>query len=117
MTPVAFFYRHAGYSYPTGATPTQQRAHRLNGARQLYRAESEARDAGYSFDWNIDDRVGSREWTDEEPAWETWRCICRDSEGCSVASLFGIDFGPNGEPWSDPYRRVVEAELAREALS
>lgn len=116
-SPTAFFYRHAGYSYPQAATPVQQRAHRLNGARALAKAEADARDAGISFDWAIDHGSTSADWSDEKSAWCQWRCIARNAEGLNVASLWGIDFGRDGDPWGDPYRRVVEAELATEALS
>ncbi len=115
VSPVAFFYRNAGYSYPAGATPAQQRAHRLNCARHLAAAESWARDAGVSFEWSVDDPQGSREWSDETPAWASWQCVARDADGISVASLHGIDFGADRDPWMDDYRRVVEAELAAEA--
>ncbi len=115
LTPVAFFYRYAGYSYPAGATPAQQCAHRLNGARNMATAEMRARNDSCSFDWDIDHDSTSADWSDELPAWRQWRCIMRNAEGLKVVSLWGIDFGRDGDPWSDPYRRVVEAELAQEA--
>jgi len=115
-TAVAFFYRNAGYSHPSDATPAQQRAHRLNGARTLAHAEEWARNAGGSFVWSVDQDSTSADWSDETPAWEQWQCAMRDENGRCVASLHGIDFGRDGSPWNDNYRRVVEAELAREAL-
>jgi hypothetical protein len=116
MNPVTFFYRHAGYSYPAGTTPAAQRAHRLNCARRLASAEGRAREEGLSFDWDVDPDQDSSEWSDERPAWPQWRCIVYNADGVSVASLWGIDFGRDGTPWGDPYRRVVEAELAAEVL-
>jgi hypothetical protein len=38
----------------------------------------------------------------------------RDKAGKVVQSLGGVDFGRDGDPWGQPYARVVEAELALE---
>lgn len=111
---VRFFFTHASFSYfPGKETPTDGR---LRCARELAAAERNGRVAGLSFEWHVDD-VDSSEWSDEKPAYVQWACICHDAEGEAVASLGCIDFGRDGEPWSDPYRRVVEAELAAEALT
>lgn len=111
-TPFAFFLTHAGYSYnPQTETPMQGRR---RCARALAWAEMRARDVGASFEWSIDPDVDSSEWSDEEPPYAQWQCIARDASGVVFASLHGIDFGRGKEPWGDPYRRVVEAELASE---
>jgi hypothetical protein len=108
-----FFYEHAGYSYnPKTETPEQVRR---KCARALARAEAKASRLGYSFKWDIDD-VDSSEWSDGKPPYEQWYCIAYDRKGQVIGSLSGIDFGRNGKPWGDPYRRVVEAELALEAV-
>lgn len=112
MTPYHFFLKHGGYCYGPGETPEQGRR---RCAKAMAKAESEGRDAGLSFEWRIDD-VDSSEWSDEDPAYEQWACICLNAEGEAIASLGCIDFGRDGTPWSDPYRSVVEAELAMEAL-
>lgn len=111
-SPYHFFLAHAGYSYdPRTETPMQGR---IRCAQTLAYAERCALNSGCSFEWSIDPDITSREWTNEAPAWSTWRCVARDAEGKVFASLHGIDFGRDGEPWGDPYRRVVEAELACE---
>jgi hypothetical protein len=111
--PRDFFYEHAGYSVKQGETREQGRR---RCARELERAERDGSDAGLSFEWKVDRDMDSSDWTDETPAWATWNCCCRDANGEIVASLCGIDFGRDGEPWGNPYRRVVEAELASEGL-
>lgn len=112
-TPFAFFLDHAGYSYQP-ATENEY-AGRVRGALALASAEADATDAGASFDWQIDQDIDSSEWCDERPAWQTWQCCIRDAKGELLNSLGGIDFGRDGEPWSEPYKRVVEAELALES--
>ena len=113
MTPAAaFFYKHAGYSYTPGRETKEQGRRRC--ARALAAAELAARDAGASFDWDHDPDCTSADFSDADPPWRLWECIARDANGNIFASLGGIDFGRDGTPWSDPYRRVVEAELALE---
>ena len=115
QTPYQFFHEHAGYSYrPDTETKAQGRA---RCARAMARAEREARDAGLSFEWGVDPYSDSSDWCDDDPPWALWTCTARDATGRVVASLCAIDFGRDGEPWGDPYRRVVEAELALEALA
>ena len=113
-TDQAFFWRHGGYSFdPLTETPEQGRKRcAINSADD----ESRGRAAGFSFEWQIDSDIDSSEWDDSPDPWSTWNCVCHDSSGRVVSSLSGIDFGRNGEPWGDPYRRVVEADLASDAL-
>lgn len=107
-----FFLASAGYSYnPKTETPMQGR---IRCAQMLAHHERRAREAGCSFEWTIDPDSTSADWTDDDSPWQAWQCVARDSEGAIFASLHGIDFGHDGEPWGDPYRRVVEAELAGE---
>lgn len=125
MTPAEkFFYDNAGWSYdPTKETSEQGRQ---SCARALASAEAEARDAGLSFDWS-QDHITNRDFTDDGPEYYLWSCVCRDESGEVCASLGGVDFGHTGDdddefaeakqPWGDPYRRVVEAELALEAFA
>jgi len=114
QTPYQFFKQHAGYSYnPAAETPEQGRQ---RCARSLARAERKASDTGMSFGWSVDPCFDSREFSDETPAYQLWQCVAYDSDGRAVAALSGIDFGRDGTPWGDTYRRVVEAELAAEAL-
>lgn len=112
QTAYHFFLAHAAYSYnPQIETPMQGR---IRCAQQLASAERRASVAGVSFEWSIDPDYNSSEWTDELPVWATWQCLARRADGSVFASLSGIDFGRDNEPWGDPYRRVVEAELACE---
>ena len=114
-SPYHFFLKHAGVSYnPATATETEQQG-RIRGARALAKAERQARQMGYSYQWSTDRFSDSSEWSVESPAWDQWVCVLFDSDGNMLDSLGGIDFGRDGEPWGSPYRRVVEAELALEA--
>lgn len=110
----AFFFEWAGYGYdPKTETPTQGRRH---GAQRLAAAERAAWRNGAAFVWSVDSDLTSGEWCDEEPAYEQYQCALLDKDGKCQASLHGIDFGREGFPSDgDPYRRVVEAELAQEA--
>lgn len=101
---VKFFFDHAGYSYNTPTETAEQGRQRC--AEQLAHAEEQGRDAGLSFHWERDQLEDDNE----------WYCACYNAEGETVASLAGVDFGDDGEPWGSTYRRVVEAELASEAL-
>lgn len=109
-----FFYENAGYSY-NPATETQDEG-RTRCARELADAEARGRDAGLSFDWSVDQDSDSRDHA-KGARYELWQCVCYDAEGKAVAYLGAVDFGRNGSPHSDNYRRVVEAELAQEAIS
>jgi len=114
LSPYHFFLKYAGVSY-NPATETEQQG-QVRGARALARAERRARQQGYGYQWSIDQFSDSSEWSIERPAWDQWVCILFDSDGSMRNSLGGIDFGRDGEPRGDPYRRVVEAELALETL-
>lgn len=114
-----FFMSNAGYSYdPKTQTPMEGRA---ECAKSLAYNEQRARDAGVTFAWEYDQDITSAEWiSDHEDGgrnndpWRTWSCLARTADGKVFASLSGIDFGRDGEPFGDPYMRVVEAELACE---
>jgi len=109
---VAFFREHAGYSYdPLTETADEGRE---KCAAIMAAAEAWARDAGYSFDWRIDDDIDSRDFSDAQPPYRLWMCGMFDADGIMVRALGGVDFGRDGEPWGNPYRRVCEADLAVE---
>lgn len=109
-----FFFDNAGYCYdPKTETPEQGK---IRCAESMARAEQAARNAGFSFQWCEDD-LDSSEWCDERPAWKQYACICYGPDGEIMASLSGVDFGRDGTPQNNYYRRVVEAELASEGLS
>jgi hypothetical protein len=109
-TAYAFFRKHGGYSVAIGETVSQGKRRT---ALALRDAEAAAEAAGATFYWEVDD-LDSSEWSDEKPPYQQWVCIARTAEGEVFASLCGIDFGRDGDPWSNPYRRIVEAELATE---
>jgi hypothetical protein len=112
-TDAAFFWRESGYSWdPITETPARGRK---RCAAESADAEIRGRDAGLSFEWSIDPYGDSTEFAKGQ-RYSLWQCFCHDSSGRIVSSLHGIDFGRDRDPWADPYRRVVEAGLAKEAL-
>lgn len=113
--PWEFFFEHAGYSYDPARESRTDGRERC--ARELAAAEVWGVQMAYTFEWEIDQETDSSEWTDERPSWCTWNCIMRDQAGNVLASLCAIDFGRDGDPWGQPYARVVQAELADEARS
>lgn len=112
-----FFYDNAGHSYdPSTETPEQGRT---KGAILLASAERWAHETGYTFRWDIDEDSSSADWIDENEdggeqcnPWQVWACLMLDETGHPVQSLCSIDFGRDGQPWGNSYRRVVEAGLA-----
>lgn len=110
-TPTNFFYANAGFSYDPKTETADQGKTRC--AKRLSVAEAAARDNGVSFEWRIDpegaDSAG--EYSSSGPF---WYCVAYDSEGTVIGSLGGVDFGKDGKPWGNNYRRVVEAELSYE---
>lgn len=122
MNPYQFFLKHAGYSYKPGEeTPMRGR---IRCARALARAEREARDSGFSYQWSIDPSSNSIDWIDDNEdggrncnPWSVWQCAMHNANRRIVNSLHAIDFGRGGVPWGDPYKRVVEAELALDGLT
>lgn len=120
LTPYKFFKQWAGYSYdPQKETPEQGRR---RCARALAKAEQWAQEHNYQYNWDYDG-MDSTEWiADDENGgknhepWSTWQCLMIDPHDEVKQSLCGIDFGRDGQPWDDPYKRVVEAELAHEEM-
>lgn len=107
----SFFYENAGFSYDP--KKESEEAGRKRCARALADAEQGARNLGYSFDWEPDE-IDSSDFSDERPAWGLFVCVMYRPDGTVCGSLSGVDFGRDGSPHADPYRRVVEAELALE---
>lgn len=113
-SPEGFFWANAGYSYKPPQTPEEGRR---ECATSLAAAERWGSDNGLSFEWREDDQTQEsfRKLRRGEDPYNLWVCICRAESGEVRAALGGIDFGGK-DPWGDSYRRVVEAELASEAM-
>lgn len=129
-----FFFDNSGSSYRPDRE--SEFVGRVLGANEMARAEAWARNAGALFQWCVD-QLDSSEWSDERPAWDQYACLmymrCSDCtkdldtehaiKDCSrklhyhiQQSLGGVDFGHDGSPRDDNYARVVEAQLALEAM-
>jgi hypothetical protein len=104
----AFFHKHAGYSYGPGQTPEQGRD---ENARRLALAEIFGEEAGWTVEWDYDQEEYQLGDAEESPPSEVMVAILRDADGNVIGSLGGI-----GDP-TPAYRRVVEAELVREAMT
>lgn len=118
---IEFFHTHAGFSYDP-KTQTEDEG-RLECAIALANAELTAENNGWTFHWEQSEDMTNqslnrafREWTDKGPEYFTWNCYCQDENGDTLSSLCGVDFSPDRDPWMDDYRRVVQAELALEAI-
>ena len=107
-SPVQFFFKEAGWSYhPKKETP---REGRMRGARELAAAEKLASEKGWSVEWEHDQEPYEMGDAETEMPGEVLCAILRDEEGKPLGSLCQI-----GDP-SRGYRRVVEAELASQAV-
>jgi hypothetical protein len=107
---VKFFFDHAGWNY-NPKTETKKEG-RIRCARSLADAEQLAQSYGLQFRWQDDWAVGdhTREFDYKSNPSTCESCVCEDGEDNVLASLSCIDDA------DDNYRRVVEAELALEAI-
>jgi len=114
MNAADFFYKYAGYSYPTGATRAKKESARRAAARKLARAEARAVAEGYRFEWEEDpegwDNLGD---VDPEEITEVLSVVMFDGDGEVVQALGGVQFGRN-QVDNRRTARVIEAELALE---
>ena len=100
-----FFYRHAGYSHARDEPAWSGRAR----VAVLYAAAEDAFQRSSAY----------MEWEIEHPHWQA--SLYRDSDeyGREYLAGFGsVDFGKPADetdPHSEPYARVIRAELAMEA--
>lgn len=118
-----FFYKHAGYSCDLSIETCKQA--RRRGAMVLAKAERDAASLGITFDWE-QDRDPDVSWMGAEQnrqyrdgVAEMLVCTARDRNGKVVASLGGVHVltGTDKERAdARAYMRVVEAELALEAI-
>lgn len=114
---VDFFIANAGYSYHP---PTESSfVGRVRCAMRLAAAEEWLQTKSHVYAWDID-RIDSSDFSDEQPPWALWSVVLSVELACGylhvAASLGGIDFGRAGDPYSHYYGRVVQAELALEAM-
>jgi hypothetical protein len=116
-----FFYDHAGYSYRQDEKPSSGKT---RGAILRAMAEREARRHNWVYSWEIDTDA---DLTPTDTCFVSgavhWRVCLRDINGVLLGALGSIDLGfahgNSGEPKqpeNDPYHRVVQAELALDAL-
>ncbi len=118
---VAFFLREAGYSCSPGES---EAVARTRGARSLAYAEAEAQRRGWTVRWEDDPdgweslrsdvRQGYISESDAKEVVEILSAVLRDSDGEVLASVGNVQFSRG--PLAQRYGRVVEAELAQEAL-
>ena len=107
-----FFYEHAGYAYKPETETAEQG--RIRCAIEMAQDEEKVTAMSswhyeWSDDWEIDDSWMTEEEKAQDHTWEV--CQLLDENDHVLASCGGIvDADPN-------YRRVMEAELAGEALS
>ena len=110
-----FFYNHAGFSYDPKTETSEQGKVRC--AKELAETERVAKNLSWYCEWTNDWGVGSHKeyfgadsaYADREP--ETCEsCRLLDESGEYLQSLGCIDDADAN------YRRVIEAELASEAL-
>lgn len=112
---VKFFYENAGYSYGKGETQEQGRR---RAARSLATAEQYASAHGWTVDWEHEegpweDFYGEGQTADDVE--QVVVAILKDANGEVLGSLGGITEGFDSAA-NRKYRRVVEAELALEAM-
>lgn len=108
-TAVDFFRKHAGYAVRPGESKVRAKT---RGAQALARAEAEAEARGWTVDWEHDPEPWQG---DVERPFEVLTAVLRDAEGRVLASLGSVGMTGNRKTDAD-YGRVVEAELADEAL-
>jgi hypothetical protein len=117
---VRFFYEHAGYAISSGET---EHTARLRNAKALADAEEYAADQDWAYDWEEESRDEAEMTFGDEETWEnteSYSVALRDeSDNSSLAALGGVSFPRDGAHTSRSrdYRRVVEAELALEAIT
>jgi hypothetical protein len=121
LTPAEkFFYDHAGFSYPSGADAAGRERAKIDQAKALARAEAEAEERGWTVEWSHSENPDTSWMNDEQlEDYESGRteildAVLFDEEGNVIGSLGEVGLSARGP--RDPYGRVVEAELALEAL-
>lgn len=106
---VEFFKKHYGAASRKPGESEAAAARR--NSKSLARAEAEANARGWRVEWQQDPEPYEMGDAEIEMPSEVLGAVLRDGDGNVLASLWAI-----GDP-SRSYRRVVEAELASEALA
>lgn len=110
---VAFFLENAGFSYGPGET-AEEGCERC--ARELAEAEAWLMEQpGHTVEWRQDTDYDPNDYDVPDMPAIGWGCIVTVGEESS--SLWAITFDGDGEPFGNPYARVVVAELASELMS
>jgi hypothetical protein len=112
-----FFYEHAGYSYDPKTETAEQG--RIRCAMELARAEAYGRTLGYSFEWRDDWEIGShKDYFGDDSAYAKRepdtceQCTMLDTDGKRMPFALGCIDDADAN-----YRRVIEAELAEDAIA
>lgn len=110
---VAFFQKQMGGAKRPGESWATARR---RGAHALAHAETEAARRGWWFDWQEDPYASDNEYEGAEDN-DHFIVTLRDEEGNALDTMGGVAFSKRGSSMEDRnYRRVVEAEMAAEAL-
>jgi hypothetical protein len=110
INPVDFFYEWGGYSYdPKTETPEQGKR---RCAKEAAKAEAWAQAERIRFSWGHET---DPDYSGIKHKGPLWVCVAYQDDDV-IGSLGNIDLGKDGTPWSDNYGRVVEADLALEAM-
>jgi hypothetical protein len=104
---IAFFYEHGGYSTSPGQSVEEGRR---ESAERLARAEAFGEEAGWKVSWEPDQEEYQMGDAETEPPSEVYVAALLDANDNVLGSLGGI-----GDP-DNNYKRLVEAELALEAM-
>jgi hypothetical protein len=121
MSAEDFFYEHAGYSYDP-ATQTQEEGRRAS-ARALARAEQYATDHGWWVTWEADPDQWDGDMPYDGPLWVALLMAEPDgpepyhARGPETLATMGSIAIDSTDPRSEPYGRVVAAELALQATT
>lgn len=92
----------------------------LRGAVDLAESERWVQEMGWEFEWVQDLEYSPDDYDAPDMPGIAWVCLLRDGsrhegEHAVVESVGAVTFGGDGYPDGDPYKRVIQAQLASEA--
>lgn len=112
---VEFFMEHGGLAYHPGRETAE--VGRIRTALALADAEAHAEREGWEVQWDVDpDAMWDDDVERETTDYYQYQATLTTSDLAVLGSLGSVDFGPNDHPETEPYARVVAAELASEAM-